>query len=245
MLEIVQSGQAGKTRLLFDMHRLRKRVFKDRMGWDVRFDQDGLEVDQFDLPDTVYLLALDPEHRVIGNWRLLPATGPTMIRDVWPQFLDGLHMPRAPDVWETSRFAVDSLEGGSAHGAAQVNRATQELFCGLTELCLLCGIREIFTMYDMRIARLLRRLDCEPRAVSPRIRIGEILAQVGAFTTDATMLARLRAATGITEHLVTPDMLPPVLQARREQMLGKRKIPARGDGSGAGLYVNQEPYVFR
>ena len=238
MLEIAQAGQVGKTKFLFDMHRLRKRVFKDRMGWDVSFDQDGLEVDQFDLPDTVYLLALDPRQRVIGNWRLLPATGPTMIRDVWPQFLEHIDMPRALDIWETSRFAVDSPEDASTESAAQINRATQELFCGLTELCLLSGIREIFTLYDMRIARLLRRLDCPPRAVSAKIRIDDTLAQVGAFTTDETMLARLRAAANISECLVTPDMLPPVLQARREQMLQKRKIRRGGHSSGAGLYIH-------
>src|ERR1700685_3388477 len=143
MLEIAQAGQAGKTSLLFDMHRLRKRVFRDRMGWNVSVTPGGLEVDDFDLPDTVYLLALDDDGRVIGNWRLLPASGPTMIRKVWPQFLDSIEMPHSPAVWETSRFAVDSPRGNSEEGIAQVNRATQELFCGITELCILCGIQKI------------------------------------------------------------------------------------------------------
>jgi acyl homoserine lactone synthase len=219
MLEIVQAGQVGKTKYLFDMHRLRKRVFKDRMGWEVRLDQDGLEVDQFDLPDTVYLLALDDERHVIGNWRLLPTMGPTMIRDVWPQFLSSIDMPYDPTVWETSRFAVDSLKGNSQEGLAQIQKATQELFCGLTELCLLCGIQKIITMYDMRIARLLQRLDCPPLKVSEKIKITDIQCQVGIFATDVKMLARLRKASGISERIVKEDMLPPILQIRREQIL--------------------------
>jgi acyl homoserine lactone synthase len=214
MLEIAQAGQAGKTGLLFDMHRLRKRVFKDRMGWDVHIEGGDLEVDQFDLPEAVYLLALDDERRVIGTWRLLPCDGPIMIREVWPQFLSSIDIPSRADVLEASRFAVDSLRGNSVEGLAQVNRATQELFCGLTELCLLCGIAQVFTMYDARIARLLKRLDCEPAQVSERMTVGETLAQVGAFKTDRHMLARLRAASGIHEPLVAPDMVPPALQHR-------------------------------
>jgi N-acyl-L-homoserine lactone synthetase len=212
MLELVQAGQVGKTHLLFDMHRLRKRVFKDRMGWDVSVDKNGLEVDQFDIPNAVYLLALDDQRKVIGNWRLLPSDGPTMIRDVWPQFLTSHDMPHDPHVWEASRFAVDSHLGNSTEGAAQINRATQEMFCGLTQLGILCGIREIHTMYDMRIARLLRRLDCEASEKSERLPIAGATAEVGAFQTDKDMLHRLQAATGIHEQLITPDMLPPILE---------------------------------
>jgi len=214
MLEVVQAGQAGKTKLLFEMHRFRTRIFKDRMGWDVSITEDGLEVDQFDLPDTVYLLALDDDRKVVGTWRFNPTNGPTMIRDIWPQFLDTIDMPSDPNVWETSRFAVNSQKGDSEEGLAQVSKATGELFCGITELCMLCGIREIYTMYDMRIARLLKRLDCTVKAISRRIKIDDNYAQVAAFVTNEDMLVRLRKATGITGPIVTADMLPPVLQTR-------------------------------
>ena len=72
MIEIVQPGQAGKTSYLFDMHRLRTRIFKERMNWDVDIDKNGLEIDDFDLPEAVYVLALDDEKNVIGSWRFLP-----------------------------------------------------------------------------------------------------------------------------------------------------------------------------
>ena len=123
MIELVQAGQAGKTTFLFDMHRLRARVFKEKMGWDVQVTPDNLEIDQFDLPDTVYLLALNKDSRVIGTWRLLPTTGPTMIRDVWPQYLDSISMPTAPDVWEVSRFAIDPLTKDPDEAARETQRA--------------------------------------------------------------------------------------------------------------------------
>lgn len=215
MIEVVQAGQAGKTSLLFDMHRMRKRIFSDRLRWDVTTAKDGLEIDQFDLPETVYLLALDEAARVVATWRLLPTSGPTMIRDVWPEFLETIAMPARPDVWEGSRFGAHGARGcaGSHTGGhlGGVSRATQELFVGLTELALMCGIREVYTMYDNLIARLLHRLDCRPRAVSAPRQICGRPAYVGAFRTDARMLARLRAATGITRPLLTEDALPPIL----------------------------------
>lgn len=211
MLVIAQTGQAEKANLLSDMQRLRKRVFHDRMRWDVTITEDGREIDEFDLPGAVYLLALNDDQQVIGNWRLLPSNGPTMIGNIWPFFMESIDLPFGPFVWEASRFAVDSLTPDHKANLAQVSRATEELFCGLTELCLLCGINEIFTMYDMRIARLLKRLDCQAREVSERFRIDETLCEVGVFTTDIAMLSRLRAASGIRDQLVTADMLPPVL----------------------------------
>lgn len=227
MLEIAQAGQVGKTNLLFDMHRLRKRIFKDRMGWDVSITPGGLEVDDFDLPHAVYLLALNDDGRVVGNWRLLPTDGPTMIRKVWPQFLESIDMPSNPKFWEASRFAVDSPKGNSEEGIAQVSKATQELFCGLTELCLLCGIEKIYTMYDMRIARLLKRLDCQPQAISAKIAIEEHTSQVGCFITDQNMLERLRTATGIREPLITSNMIPPTF---RNSIAGKGSVASLHPG---------------
>ena len=215
MLEIVQAGQAGKTKLLFEMHRFRTNIFKEKMGWEVSITEDGLEVDQFDLPETVYLLALDGDKRVIGTWRFLPSDGPTMIRDIWPQFLESIAMPSDPDVWETSRFAVDSLKENVSEGVTEANEATGELLCGIVELCMLCGIREIYSLYDMCMARLLRRKGCRPWTSSKQLRIDDkFAAQVGAFRTDEELLASIRQACGIKHRIVTPDMLPPILQAR-------------------------------
>lgn len=225
MIEIVQAGQSGKTSLLFDMHRLRARIFKERMGWDVEINSIGLEVDQFDLPEAVYFLTLDDNKRVIGSWRLLPTTGPTMIADVWPQFLNTLPMPENPAVWEASRFGVNSLKERSREGLHQVSKATAELFCALTETCLLCGIETVYTLYDQRIARLIKRLDCTPDNISEPILIDGVACLIGRFTTDLSMLHRLRQASGIHDNLVSPDILPPILQELRAAI--GRELPQK------------------
>lgn len=213
MIEIVQTGQFGKTELLFDMHRLRARVFKERMGWDVSVDLNGLEVDNYDLPETIYILSLNDSRRVIGIWRVLPTSGPTMIRDIWPQFLSSLPMPASDTVWEASRFAVHSFAEDAEVAKQEAKQAIGELFCGLTELCIEAGIKEVFTLYDARIARVIRRLNCQPYALSQKLPVDGISTQIGAFRTDNTMLTNIRAATGIKNSLIKGISLPPALAA--------------------------------
>ena len=65
VIEITQTGQSGKTNLLFDMHRMRARIFKEKMGWDVDVNHLGMEIDQFDIPEAIYFLALDDETKKV------------------------------------------------------------------------------------------------------------------------------------------------------------------------------------
>jgi N-acyl-L-homoserine lactone synthetase len=99
------------------MHRLRGRVFKDRLDWDVSVS-DGLEIDQYDTFKPTYLLAVE-QRDVVGCVRLLPTTGRNMLADTFPVLLDGHAAPAAARIWESSRFCVDtkSVAHGSAHGA--------------------------------------------------------------------------------------------------------------------------------
>lgn len=214
MIEIVQAGQAGKTSLLFDMHRLRARVFKDMLKWDVNVNDDGLEIDDFDLPDAVYILALSEDRRVIGSWRLLPTTGPTMIRDVWPQFLKSLPMPVASNIYEVSRFSVNSLNPDSRANKAESQQAVGEMFVALTALCMKAGIDEIHTLYDDRIAKVIAKIDCAPYASSERLPIDGMMCQTGAFQTNQQMLDRLKAVTGVDASVIDGIDLPPALKAR-------------------------------
>src|SRR5438874_2340457 len=58
--------------LAMGMHRLRGRVFKERLDWDVSV-AGGLEIDQYDSFKPTYLLALE-QSDVVGCVRLLPVT---------------------------------------------------------------------------------------------------------------------------------------------------------------------------
>ena len=88
------------------MHRLRGRVFKERLDWDVSVS-DGLEIDQYDTFKPTYLLAVEQDE-VVGCVRLLPTTGRNMLADTFPVLLDGHAAPKATNIWESSRFCVDT-----------------------------------------------------------------------------------------------------------------------------------------
>lgn len=111
--------------LTMGMHRLRGRVFKERLDWDVSV-AGGLEIDQYDSFKPTYLLAL--EQQVVGCVRLLPTTGRNMLADTFPVLLDGHAAPNAASIWESSRFCVDTKNVAATAGTACGKQRTS--FCG-------------------------------------------------------------------------------------------------------------------
>jgi N-acyl-L-homoserine lactone synthetase len=69
-----------------EMHRLSYRVFKERLQWDVQVSGD-MEIDGFDTLHPVYLVQRASDERIQGCVRLLPSTGPTMLRETFPLLL--------------------------------------------------------------------------------------------------------------------------------------------------------------
>jgi acyl homoserine lactone synthase len=87
------------------MFKLRNEVFHKRLGWDVKSRAD-MEMDEYDDLDPIYIVAQDTGLSVNGCCRLLPTTGPYMLKDIFPQLLRGEEIPNDPAVWELSRFAL-------------------------------------------------------------------------------------------------------------------------------------------
>ena len=76
--------------LLNEMFTARKRLFADRLGWDVTIDENGWETDQYDPLHPLYLIATDEKGSHVGSLRLLPTTGDTMLRDVFASVFDAV-----------------------------------------------------------------------------------------------------------------------------------------------------------
>jgi len=138
-----------------EIHRLRHRVFKERLGWDVQVSS-NMEIDEFDALHPAYLMQRASDGRIQGCVRLLPTTGPTMLRDTFPALLDGVSAPASLTIWESSRFAldIDADAPKAAHGLAS---ATYELFAGMIEFGLSQQLSDIVTVTDARMERILRR----------------------------------------------------------------------------------------
>ena len=91
--------------LFSSMHADRKRVFVDRLKWDVPHDG-TFEQDQYDTDQADYLILQDSQsHQHHGSVRLLPTTGPHMLGEVFPFLCDG-PVPKGPRIREITRLVV-------------------------------------------------------------------------------------------------------------------------------------------
>ena len=193
MLQLITPDRYGAfIEDLAEMHRLRYRVFKVRLGWDVQISGD-MEVDEFDACRPVYLLQRDHDGRVQGCVRLLPTTGPTMLRDTFPALLDGQAPPASAVIWESSRFGVD-LSTREAKTARSIARATYELFAGMIEFGLMRRLTDIVTVTDARMERILCRARWPLKRLGVPRPIGKTIAVAGYLEVSGERLQSVREA---------------------------------------------------
>lgn len=192
--------------VLSEMHRLRSRVFRDRLEWDVHVSN-GLEVDRYDRLGPAYLVSR-AQGRVQGCVRLLPSVGPTMLGDVFPYLLDGA-APQDKAIWESSRFALE-LAPGAVRSGRGLAEATYELFAGMIEFGLSRSLSAIVTVTDVRIERILRRAEWPLRRMGDVQQIGSTHAVAGSLEISHQALGRLRRACGIDRQVLWApvDMYP-------------------------------------
>jgi len=194
MIRIVTKDNAERNvRNLYQMHRLRKAVFKDRLGWDVTVSGE-LEFDQYDALGPSYLLSIDRYGTLNGCVRLLPTTGPNMLRDIFPYFVTKTAVPRGERVWEASRFAVS---GNAATVETGLSQTTYDLLIGVLKLGLSNGISTIACVVDVRMERILRRAGWQLDRLGPAHRIGNTIALAGQLAVSAQILRQLEARAGI------------------------------------------------
>ncbi|HEX7914087.1 MAG TPA: acyl-homoserine-lactone synthase [Paraburkholderia sp.] len=176
VIEISRAVYGANFTLLMGMHRLRRKVFKDRLDWSVSTTGD-LEIDRYDTLDASYLVIVD-HGDVLGCVRLLPTTGPNMLADTFPELLDGTTAPRSDKIAESSRFCVDT-ELSDATSDGGLRRATLLLLAAMRDWGEARGLAFIATVTDLRMERILRRANWPlTRLGSPR-RIGSTMAVAG------------------------------------------------------------------
>ncbi|WP_315733680.1 MULTISPECIES: acyl-homoserine-lactone synthase [unclassified Bradyrhizobium] len=178
---------------LYQMHRLRKAVFKDRLGWDVIVSGE-LEVDEYDALRPRYLLSMDRHGILNGCVRLLPTTGPNMLRDIFASLVTKAAVPRGERVWEASRFAVSGNTGGTQSGISQ---ATYDLLIGVLKFSLSNGINTIACVVDVRMERVLRRAGWRLERLGPARRVGNTIAMAGQLDVSTQILRQLEARVGL------------------------------------------------
>lgn len=128
---------------LADYFRVRHEIFVGERGWHQVARPDGLEKDQFDTKDAIYILGIE-NHRIYGGAQLVPTVKPHLLSEVFPHLAAVRGVPREPGIFEWTRIFVtkERREGRNA------GRTAGTVICGLLEFCLGEGIYALSGVID-------------------------------------------------------------------------------------------------
>jgi N-acyl-L-homoserine lactone synthetase len=151
---------AGNTETLSDelfskIGHYRHKVFVETLGWELK-TRNGLELDQFDRPDTQYMVSQDDLGQVNGCARLLPTNQPYLLGEVFPELMNGLPLPCSSDVWELSRFAAVDFNSRTSSALAQFSSGiAATLLREAIDYAAANGAKRLITVSPIGIERLL------------------------------------------------------------------------------------------
>lgn len=172
-------------------HRLRHRLFIERLRWNVP-TQNGLEYDQFDTPAAKYILWLDEDGRTRGGVRLIPTTGPYMVRRLWPELISG-KLSEGPQIWEATRFGCDhDLE------PALRRRVIAELICACQEYGVAHGIQAYLGVMPLMVfRRVIVKAGCPVELLGPTRRFGHHPVSAAYIHVSKEVLAKVQRISGV------------------------------------------------
>ena len=99
MTHMIEGSRGQEHAVLRSMYAARKSVFVDLLGWDVPVLDGQFEIDQFDGPQTLYLIAAEPDGTHLGSMRLLPTSGPTLLGDIFDFLCDAFELVHTVSVF--------------------------------------------------------------------------------------------------------------------------------------------------
>ena len=138
-----------------DLGEYRYKIFIEQLGWELPA-QDGMEQDQFDLDDTLYVIGID-DGEICGCARLLPTSSPYLLSEVFPHLVLPHLPPRSEQVWELSRFAV-SPAGESGRAIVDVEETTRLMLAAAIACAEQHGAERLVTVSPLGVERLLSRM---------------------------------------------------------------------------------------
>lgn len=178
---------------LMEMHRQRKAVFIDEMKWGLNAPE-GIEIDQYDAEDTTYLIEIaEPHAPVLASVRLLPTDRPHLLGEVFPH-LCPQGVPRAPTIWEVSRFcpAPDTPKG------APRRQLLALMIAGIMETALLFGVERVTFVASTPLARIALKVGWRASALGPTARAGRDRVTAIGADIDPEGLRSVRERNGLS-----------------------------------------------
>lgn len=187
MLYTIGTKNSFQKSSIYSMHKLRAEVFKHRKGWDIPLIG-GMEIDGYDALDPLYMLMQNRcgSDEVQGCWRLLPTTGPYMLKDTFPELLCGNEAPCSEGVWELSRFAVNTKSNRAMSFSEITFQAVREIISfGISK-----NFQSYVTVTTVGVERMLIRAGINISRFGPPMDIGiERAVALKIFLCDKTQRA--------------------------------------------------------
>jgi acyl-homoserine lactone synthase len=203
-------------RQLDRMFRMRHAFYVEGHGWADLKSKEGLEVDEFDDANAVYLMSIDPFGDVAVAVRLNPTTGPTLLGK-FPDYSDE-ELPKADTIWDISRW-IAAPEHRRADNPRWPSNHQRELMIGILEFCLSRGLTHLTMLAELRLAERILSYGWPLRYLgAPRTyEGGKGVAVAAEVEVGQHVLALTRAKTGVLETTlveIDPGKLPQPARAQ-------------------------------
>lgn len=191
MLRYLYADQVSEFPALRDaMFRDRATQFRDRLGWAVTVDEQGMERDEYDALNPLYVIWQNPDGGHGGSMRFLPTVGPTMINDHFADLIGGAAL-QSPLIWECTRFCL-SPDADTRVAAA--------LMLGGGELMRSFGLSHLIGVFDDRMTRIYRRIGAAPEVLGAGEKFGSRIS-VGLWPYTPASRARVLLRAGLSSDL--------------------------------------------
>ena len=206
MIVIVDALNAHRFEaVLDDVYRLRARVFQDRLGWAVNV-KDGQEIDEYDYMDPAVVVCFNDNGEVVGCMRLLQTTGPHMLSDVFYELLDGEPPLRSAQIWEATRFCVDTNKLRAKGTKNTISYVTSMVMLGAFEYAKEAGVLDAVAVIDPVMNRVLQRSGNKPYDYlgSPK-QMGVVKAMAALMDCSDERIASIRDYSNIQGNIFLTD----------------------------------------
>ncbi|MEI9888936.1 MAG: acyl-homoserine-lactone synthase [Rhizomicrobium sp.] len=197
-----------------EMFRVRHSIYVDGRGWKAIARPDRREIDQFDTDDAIYLLGLGVDGNVLSGVRLLPTTGPHLMRDVFAHTVTWGRIPSDERIYEMTRYFV----WGDARGEAR-RHAVSEVFCGIVEYALAHGLTHISVVCDTFFVPRFLDGGWKLHHLGLPTEYPEGVCASVLLEVSPQRLSEMRARTGIGGPSLTFSSLPPPNADRRDDAI--------------------------
>jgi acyl homoserine lactone synthase len=194
---------AENPHLLHSAHRLRKKVFFDRLGWQVPVAGDQ-EIDAYDTDKAQYLVWCSPNRETLyGLIRLLPTSEPTLLHDVFGATHGHDRGLIGADIFEGTRMCVDDDLIARDFPTLAPGAGFNLLFLALCEAGLALGVWRLVSNFEPAMGRLYQRagLDCVMHGKAGGY--GKRPVCCASFEVSLPVLAQMRRTIGVDLPVLT------------------------------------------